>query len=184
MTKEIRSCVAELRADHDDGKIRGYAAVFDSLSEDLGGFREKIAKGAFADTLNADVRALWNHDANIVLGRTTSGTLTLREDSHGLAIEIDPPDTQQARDLLVSIRRGDISQMSFGFYTKADEWEKRDGENIRTLRKVELFDVSPVTYPAYADTSVATRSLDGWKQSQTPDHSDKLREIELADKQI
>lgn len=182
MTKEIRSCVAELRADENDGKIRGYAAVFDSLSEDLGGFREKIAKGAFSDTLNADVRALWNHDANIVLGRTTAGTLTLREDNHGLAIEIDPPNTQQANDLLISIRRGDVSQMSFGFYTKDDSWEKRDGENIRTLRKVELFDVSPVTYPAYSDTSVATRSLDGWKESQKPDYANKLREIELAER--
>ena len=184
MNKEIRSCVAELRADEHDGKIRGYAAVFDSLSEDLGGFREQIAHGAFSDTLGADVRALWNHDANFVLGRTTSGTLTLREDSHGLAIEIDPPDTQQAKDLLISIRRGDVSQMSFGFYTQDDAWEQRDGENIRTLRKVELFDVSPVTYPAYQDTSVAVRSLDGWTEAHKPDHSDKLRAIELAEKQI
>lgn len=179
MDKEIRSCVAELRADGDDGKIRGYAAVFNSLSEDLGGFREQIAPGAFSETLSDDVRALWNHDANFVLGRTTSGTLSLREDNHGLAIEIDPPDTQQARDLLVSIRRGDVSQMSFGFYTKDDGWEKRDGENIRTLRKVELLDVSPVTYPAYQDTAVAVRSLDTWSEASKPDHSLKSKRLEL-----
>lgn len=182
MQKETRSCVAEIRADKESGKITGYAAVFNSLSGDLGGFREQIKPGAFANTLNADVRALWNHDANIVLGRTTAGTLTLREDNHGLAIEIDPPDTQQARDLMVSITRGDISQMSFGFYTKGDEWEKRDGENIRTLTEVELFDVSPVTYPAYTDTSVGLRSLDNYNEAHKPDHTLKSKKLDLLNR--
>ena len=141
-------------------KIYGHAAVFDQLSQDLGGFRERIAPGAFASTLqNADIRALFNHNANFVLGRNKSGTLRLKEDSTGLAIEIDPPETTFAKDLQISMQRGDISQMSFGFMTKNDSWNKVDGEWIRTLLEVELFDVSPVTYPAYTQTDVAVRSM-------------------------
>jgi hypothetical protein len=86
----------------------------------------------------------------------------MKEDDQGLAIEIDPPDTQAARDLMVSIERGDISQMSFGFRVKGEEWEFNDGEDpdIRTLTEVQLFDVSPVTYPAYTQTDVGVRSLE------------------------
>ena len=149
----------------DDEKqiIRGHAAVFNQLSEDLGGFREQVAPGAFTEAIERDdVRALFNHDANFVLGRTLSKTLRLSEDARGLAIEIDPPDTQAARDLLVSISRGDVSQMSFGFTIRpgGQDWAKDDeGRTIRTLKKVRLFDVSPVTYPAYPQTDVALREL-------------------------
>jgi HK97 family phage prohead protease len=149
----------------DDGKriMRGHAAIFDSLSEDLGGFREQIQVGAFADAVkNDDVRALFNHDPNLILGRSKAGTLRLTEDAQGLAIEIDPPDTQYARDLMVSMERGDISQMSFGFSVRAggQSWSKADdGRKIRTLTSLRLFDVSPVTYPAYASTDIALRSL-------------------------
>ena len=156
----------------DHPKIVGYAAVFDSLSEDLGGFREKIAQGAFKNSISRgdDVRALFNHDSNYVLGRSLSNTLNLNEDRKGLRIEIDPPDTQFSNDLLVSIGRGDISQMSFGFYTKSDTWEESEDkkEVTRTLNEVDLVDVSPVTFPAYPETQVALRSMDKWKQQ----HSD------------
>src|SRR4051812_40047201 len=114
-TAERRTfAVGELRVDAAQGamapKISGHAAMFEVMSEDLGGFREKIAAGAFTKTLQgADVRALFNHDANIVLGRNKAGTLRMKEDLTGLAIEIDPPDTQQARDLMVSMARGDIT---------------------------------------------------------------------------
>ena len=155
--------VAELRVDAAEGmaaKISGHAAVFDQLSEDLGGFRERIAAGAFAATLQtADIRALFNHDANMILGRNKAGTLRLKEDLTGLAIEIDPPDTQVARDLVVSMKRGDISQMSFGFYTVNDKWQKIDGEWIRTLLEAELFEQAAVTYAAYRQTDVAVRAL-------------------------
>lgn len=155
--------VKELRVARDNGsaKIVGYAAVFDVLSEELWGFREKIAPGAFSKTIReADVRALWNHDSNYVLGRTKSGTLSLMEDEIGLAIEVEPPDAQWARDLMVSIDRSDVDQMSFGFYTIRDKWEMDDDEElIRTLQEVELFDVSPVTYPAYPQTTVQLRSI-------------------------
>jgi HK97 family phage prohead protease len=150
----------ELRAaDGAPTRIAGYAAVFNTLSEDLGGFRELIAPGAFRRAVaDDDVRALWNHDANLVLGRNTAGTLTLREDTRGLAYDVEPPDTQWGRDAVVSIRRGDVTGSSFGFRTVTDRWVTQDGENLRTLVEVELFDVSPVTYPAYAAASVSARS--------------------------
>ena len=162
---ERRAYVAdELRIDTEEGqalKIHGHAAVFDTLSEDLGGFFERIAPAAFARTIQSgDVRALFNHNPDYVLGRNKAGTLKLTEDSKGLAIEIDPPDTQFARDLLVSMARGDINQMSFGFRTLNDKWQKVDGEWIRTLLEVELVDISPVTFPAYPQTDVAVRSLE------------------------
>lgn len=159
--------------------IRGHAAVFNQLSEDLGGFREQVAPGAFAEAIERDdVRALFNHDANFVLGRTLSKTLRLSEDSRGLAIEIDPPDTQAARDLLVSISRGDVSQMSFGFTIRpgGQDWAKDDeGRTIRTLKKVRLFDVSPVTYPAYPQTDVALREMRSFLHDNAQAQDSRLR---------
>lgn len=156
--------VTELRMNADDaGKktMRGYAAVFDSLSPDLGGFKEKIAKGAFAGSVGSgDVRALFNHDPSQVLGRSKAGTLRMIEDDHGLAIEIDPPDTQLGRDLSVLMERGDITQMSFGFFVRNDAWAKVNGAWERTLLDVDLLDVSPVTYPAYPQTEIALRGLE------------------------
>lgn len=148
----------------EDGKPRmivGYAAVFDKLSVDLFGFRERIAPGAFADSLAAgdDVRALWNHDPNIVLGRTKSGTLRLSEDETGLYVEIEPPDTQQANDLVAVIARGDVDQMSFSFRAIEDKWSIDESEQyVRTLTQVKLYDVAPATFPAYPDTSLGVRS--------------------------
>lgn len=153
--------------------IAGHAAVFNQLSEDLGGFREQIAPGAFADAIQKDdIRALFNHNPDFILGRNLSGTLRMREDARGLAIEIDPPDTQIARDLIVSMERGDITQMSFGFSVRPNgqNWAKDDnGQVVRTLTKVRLFDVSPVVYPAYPQTDVAVRSLAEWRKSYIPD---------------
>lgn len=163
----------ELRVSRDDKqppRIVGHAAVFNTLA-DGGRFREKVAPGAFAESINADdVRALFNHDSNIVLGRNRAGTLRLKEDERGLSIEIDPPATQAARDLIVSLERGDISQMSFGFETLKDSWEKSDDESktdIRTLLKVRLWEVSPVVFPFYKQTDVAVRSHETWKKTLT-----------------
>ncbi len=154
----------ELRLDGDsEATISGYAAVFNKKSLPLGvqGFREIIAPGAFTETIKtADVRALFNHNPDMVLGRTRSNTLTLEEDSKGLRVAITPPDTTWANDLRESIRRRDITQMSFSFETVEDLWEGEDTKSpLRTLRKVNLFDVSPVTFPAYPQTSVKARNM-------------------------
>ena len=161
MQKEVRTVDIELRVEGEDNpKIRGHAAVFDKMSVELFGFREVIKKGAFKKSIpNADVRALFNHDPNFVLGRNKSGTLTMREDNEGLYVEIEPPNTQWSRDLQESIKRGDINQMSFGFRTVKDEWDNQTSKDVvRTLLEVELFDVSVVTYPAYPQTDVGIRS--------------------------
>lgn len=149
-----------VRAEGETPGLSGYAALFDTNSQDLGGFTEDVAPGAFKETItHDDIRGLWNHNPDVVLGRNRAQTLRLTEDAKGLAFELDLPDTQAARDLLTSVKRGDVSQMSFGFQTIDDEWSTRDGLAHRRLVKVRLFDISPVTYPAYLDTSVGTRAL-------------------------
>lgn len=144
--------------------IEGHAAIFNEWSETLGGFfpyKERVLPGAFKDSIEKDdIRALFNHNPDYVLGRNKSGTLELKEDEKGLKVIIHPPDTQWARDLLVSIDRGDITQMSFGFIVESDRWGLEDGMDVRELHKVKLFDVSPVTYPAYPQTDVGVRSMD------------------------
>jgi HK97 family phage prohead protease len=162
--RERRFAIAsELRASPEKRQLEGYAAIFNVPSEDLGGFVERIAPEFFAKVLGDDVRALVNHDPNLVLGRTKSqpaATLRIGTDSKGLHYQIDLPDTQTARDLLESVRRGDISQSSFGFSTAADAWKKVDGKWVRTLLEASrLYDVSPVTYPAYPQTEASARSL-------------------------
>jgi len=165
--------------------LEGYAAMFDELSEDLGGFREQIAPGAFTKALGGDVRALFNHDGNLILGRTKAKTLRLDEDQRGLRVEITPPDTSAARDLMKSIERGDVDQMSFGFRTMKDSWDEVDGELIRTLIEVRLFDVSPVTFPAYPQTEIALRSMQTWQAEATgdpvPDYSNERRKLDLIE---
>ena len=128
-----------VRVERRDGsapKITGHAAVFDQLSEDLGGFRERILPGAFLEAIEKDdVRALFNHDSNYILGRNRAGTLRLAEDARGLAIEIDAPSTPTINDLVLApIERGDVTQMSFGFSVRMDgqDWEvDTDGQTIR-----------------------------------------------------
>lgn len=144
--------------------IEGYAALFNVLSLDLGGFQETIAAGAFARALakpTTDVRALFNHDPNLVLGRSTAGTLLVEEDSQGMHIAIRPPDTQLGRDMPVLMKRGDVNQMSFSFTVAQDTWTQADPLMLRTVQDIEdLFDVSIVTYPAYPATRVQARGAD------------------------
>jgi HK97 family phage prohead protease len=191
-TKETRTVEFRLDDDGDSPVLRGHAAVFNEEAE-IYGFREKIDKGAFKEAIKEDdVRALFNHDPNYVLGRNTAGTLRMNEDKQGLAVEIDPPDTQFARDLAVSMKRGDITQMSFGFQVKREEWQEgKDGEpDLRIIKEARLFDVSPVTYPAYVGTdisvnSVAVRSHEAWKKEQKPFSKTKLykRRFKLNNKE-
>jgi HK97 family phage prohead protease len=141
--------------------LMGYAAKFGTLSQDLGGFKETIRNGAFKKTiLEADIRALFNHDANFILGRNKANTLRLWEDDTGLGFNIYLPDTQQARDLAESIARGDVDQCSFAFSVIKEDWREdtNAGIVVRDLVEVKLFDVSVVTYPAYEDTDVKLRN--------------------------
>jgi len=169
----------ELRAVQPEGeegqnlppRIAGYGAVFNQRSDLLGGiFVEIIAPGAFDEVLAQDVRGLFNHDPNYLLGRTVSGTLRLSVDQRGLAYEIDTPNTQTIRDLVVEpLKRGDMSGSSFAMRVApgGDTWHEEDGVIVRTIYKIaELRDVGPVSFPAYPDSSAAQRSLDAWKQTQ------------------
>lgn len=185
LQREVRALSApvEVRAAEGGGRtIAGYAAVFNSETDIGGYFREVIAPGAFADSISADVRALFDHDSAHVLGRTKSGTLRLREDDKGLAVEIDLPDTQVARDLAASMERGDIDGMSFGFMVTKQEWDETQDPPLRTIRGVELFEVSVVTFPAYPETSVALRSLDDAKKER--DKEQARRNAEAAQRRI
>lgn len=165
---ERRVMTTELRVEpRSDGgsRIIGYAAVFNAWSVDLGGFRERVQPGAFAETIaNDDIRALFNHDPNFIIGRNVSRTLRLSEDAHGLLYEVDVPDTQAGRDLLVSIERGDVSGNSFGFRTIEDAWTHGADLEERTLVRVRLHDISPVVYPAYPQTELALRSLQAFQE--------------------
>lgn len=162
MTLEKRTLTSpvEVRKADDKRTVAGYAALFNSEADIGGAFREVIAPGAFSDTLAGDIRALVDHDSGRVIGRSTAGTLRLSEDDTGLAVEIDLPDTTDGRDLAVSLERGDISGMSFGFRVTKDTWDETGDIPKRTIQAVDLFEVSAVAFPAYDDTSLALRSLE------------------------
>lgn len=179
--KEIRTIQVqdlEVRMDGDKPKVVGYASVFDSLSNDLGGFREYIGKDAFEGRLEDDVRFLINHDG-LPLARTTNGTLRLFVDEKGLKYEADMPDTTDSRDLMELLKNGTVNQSSFAFIVEEDSWEMKEGVNIRTIDKISrLFDVSAVTYPAYeeATSSVALRSLDKWNEKRHKENLEKEKQ--------
>ena len=150
-----------MEASEDSRTFRGYAAVFDSESEDLGGFRETIEPGAFAKTLRErrdDHKAFLNHNWDRLLGSRKAGTLRLKEDNYGLHAEIDLPDTQDGRDVAALTARGDIHAMSFGFVPVRTE--QADNGRRQRLLEVKLREVSPVTaWPAYNATTAGVRAL-------------------------
>ncbi len=166
MDREIRLYAGdvELRAKGDTVTIAGYAAVFNKDSEPLGGFIEQVAPSAFNKTLKeADIRGLFNHDSNYVLGRNKAKTMKLGTDATGLHYEIDAnlDDPDHVR-VIQKIERGDITGSSFGFRTVKDKWDDVDPDDgelpKRTLIEVKLFDVGPVTFPAYPDTEAQLSS--------------------------
>jgi len=183
--KEIRTFNVqdlELRMDGENPVVVGYGAVFNSESNDLGGFREFIAPGAFEGRLEDDVRFLINHDG-LPLARTTNGTLRLSVDEKGLKYEAKlNPNVSTSRDLIELLKDGTINQSSFAFIVEDDSWEVKDGTNYRTINKVSrLYDVSSVTYPAYdaASSSVALRSMQEWQEKE---EAKKLEESLEAEK--
>jgi HK97 family phage prohead protease len=188
---EVRALRA---ADDKPAKLVGYAAVYDQRSLPVWGlFYEIVRRGAFTRALKGedDVCAFNGHDQTRVLGRNRAKTLKLSDDDKGLKVEIDLPDTQEARDLTVSVERGDITQMSFGFRMLKQRWtEERTPEGriieIRELLEVELFDVSPVAFGQYPQTEVDVRSRDAclrsreeWRRSQLPPGADSARRARL-----
>jgi len=177
----------ETRVDStEDGRdlVVGHASVYDSRSNNLGGFYEFIERGAFTEELinTSDVRALINHDPNLILARNTSGTLKLTADERGLKYEFEMPETSYGKDLAISMKRGDITQSSFAFTVAEDDWSTDDeGNNIRTIKKIDrLYDVSPVTYPAYnmaeSDLVVAKRGLKEYQESLVEETKEEIIE--------
>lgn len=152
----------QTREDGEDLKIEGYFAVFDSVYEMAPGLSESIAPGAFSKTLSKDIRALTNHDTTLVLGRTKAHTLELREDSHGLwgSIRVNRNDSD-AMNLYERVKRGDVSQCSFGFNIVSEETELREDGSVHwTITEADLHEVSVCTFPAYEETAVSARAHD------------------------
>ena len=163
--------------------VCGFAAVYNSNSENMGGFFEQIAPGAFSDVMGDDVRAYLNHDENRLLGRVSSGTLTISSDDRGLYYEVKMPNTTYANDLIELMKRGDINQSSFAFLIGEDYWEERNGETYRIITKISrLLDVSPVAQPAYpeATSGIATRDL----ETETKVEVEAVAPIESAPEEV
>ena len=160
--RQMRSVASEFqtREDGEDLKIEGYFAVFNSIYDIGAGMSEEVAPGAFSETLSGDIRALVNHDTTLVLGRTSAHTLELREDTRGLwgSISINPNDTD-AMNLYQRVKRGDVSQCSFGFDILEEDTEIRENGDVHwTIKKVKLYEVSCCTFPAYESTNISARS--------------------------
>lgn len=177
--RQMRTASTEFATRDDNGAlaIEGYFAVFNSNYDIAPGLSESIAPGAFDNTLSGDIRALINHDTTLVLGRTKANTLQLRVDNHGLwgHIDINPNDTD-AMNLYNRVQRGDVDQCSFGFDIISEETDFREDGSIHwTIKEVELYEVSPCTFPAYEETNIAARTKErdelikrkneAWKQS-------------------
>lgn len=164
MTRELRTFDLDIEVRDDNGspKIVGHGLVYNSPSYDLGGFREIVAPGAASKSLNrrgAVVMSFFNHDPSHPLGRTDNKTLTISEDERGIVYEVEPPDTQWARDLMTSIKRKDIRGSSFTFRTIKDRWEEQSGIQVRTLLEIDVFEMGPVTMPAYGKADAQVRAM-------------------------
>lgn len=163
MIEQRTFCVDEVRfSEGDAGELRfsGYASIFNSVTKIFPGFYERIAPGAFANSLRNkdDVRFLINHDPNLILARTKSGTLHLEEDASGLRTDANLAPTTYGKDLAVVVKRGDLDQMSFAFRVTDDERERHQDDELRTVKEAEVVDVSAVTFPAYVDTKAEMNS--------------------------
>lgn len=152
---------AAIRAGDDSKRVvQGYAAVFNKVAKITERLHEKIAPGAFKNSIGGDIRALWSHNTDLVIGRTTNDSLKLSEDDTGLRFELSLPDTTQGRDAYTLIKDGYVSGVSFGFRVKKDAWDRgQDGQpHLRTLLDVDLLEISPTPFPAYGETMVSARS--------------------------
>lgn len=155
---EVRTLPTTLRfvADADKPRVEGRAIVYDALSEDLGGFREKFAPGSVE--LDDDLLALFDHQTSMVIGRTSAGTLEAEDGPDGVDMVAYPPETSWARDMRVSMERGDIRHMSFRFIPVEDDWQVVGDVVVRTVTKAEVLELSVVSMPAYPQTSAEARN--------------------------
>ena len=180
--RTVRTTMTQFATREDEGQeptIEGYFSVFNSIYEIAPGMTESVAPGAFSRSLQGgDIRALINHDSTLVLGRTKAHTLELHEDERGLwgKITVNPND-RDAMNLYERVKRGDVDQCSFGFVITKEETDFRDDGSVHwTIQDVDLYEVSPCTFPAYEATSIAARtaerdelqkrSLQAWKEKQ------------------
>jgi len=165
--REMRYAGVELRASGSDGKmvIKGRPAVYNSLSKDLGGFREVLMRGCFDESLDdPEIYATFNHNDSAIIGRVSAGTLQVSSDNIGLTMRCELPNNTVGRDLYESIKRGDVNKMSFGMFVSDDDWDEGTDEfgdkfQRRSVKRARIFEVSPVTTPAYDASSVSARSL-------------------------
>lgn len=188
----------EERQEGEGSRLSGYAAIYydgtpDTEYEFWSGFVERIMPGAFDRAIREDdVRGLFNHDPHQILGRTRSGTLSISSDDKGLRYEIEPPDTHVAGHVVEAVRREDVTGSSFAFLVTDEDWRMEDGVRVREIQGVQLFDVGPVTFPAYEATEaeVSSRSLRERMAKALPEPSKgpservrqaRLREIEAAE---
>ena len=177
----------EIRAQEDGTKtVAGYVVKFNMRSELIyGEFYEKVAKGAFTRSLQENViKALWNHSTDLVLGSTKNNTLRLEEDDVGLRFELDLPNNTWGNDAYESIQRGDVDGVSFGFVVRSDAWQYLADEDLyeRTLLDVDLIEISPCPFPAYPDSEVGKRSIDGIPD--TREERQKRKEHEILKRKI
>jgi len=183
----------ELRAEEDGRTLVGTAVPWGQLSLPIGfGFREMFRRGTFRESLaEDDPVALWSHDPGELLGRASAGTMRVHEGVSGLRYEIDLPKTGRGNDVLTLVERGDLTGVSISFLASDDAWETKEDEEIRTVKKARLREISLVTFPAYPQTDVAKRSYDSWrseiqsfvdagKQAEL-DHETRHRELEMAE---
>lgn len=190
MEKELRYIEnSEIRAAADSREVDGYALLFNTLSRNLGGFREKIDPEAIEGVIDAsDVMAVLNHDNSrgiLARSRFGKGSLALSADEKGLRYVFDAPRTALGDECLEYLRRGDITQSSFAFTVKEDSWEKQeDGTYIRTIKRFErLYDVSPVFEPAYFGTDVKCRSFEDFKAEEERKEAEAKAEQERLEQE-
>lgn len=184
---DIRSFASE-PALNAQGRIQGYAVVYGQLSRqmsfpNMGRFREVIRPGAATESLRSgDVPMLFNHKPDNLLGRTSSGTLTLTEDQKGVFFSLDVPDTQLGRDVRELVKRGDIRGASFHITVPpgGDSWSSTTDGRVRSVNKIQIAEVSLTPYPAYEQTSAALRSFEEWEQAQKVPLSIRLAQVKLA----
>lgn len=191
MERRALTSPVEFRAADDAAgkKAVGYAAVFNVETPIGSWFREKIAPGAFAKAIaDSDVRCLFNHDSSQILGRNKAGTLRLEEDAKGLRYECDLPETQVGRDVAVSLERQDVTGSSFQFRAVREEWDETVEPPLRTVLEVELYDVGPVTFPAYEDSEASVRdalsAMESAKRDRQAQHNRSAASARIARKAV